>query len=126
MNINDYGNFFELEGQTVKELHIEEDGSEVHIKTETHDFYLYHAQDCCEWVRVVEVDGVPDNIIGQRITFSEQDNRPGTRTIVNDESHTWTSFELRTNDHCLRFYFLGESNGYYGETVNIKKSKINP
>ena len=38
-----------------------------------------------------------------------------------NDSHTWTKYVLKTESASLEFWFLGDSNGYYNESVSIKK-----
>jgi hypothetical protein len=117
-------NFFELKGQIVKEITgLEKDSPEVFIRVDNGTYKLYHEQDCCEYVRVVKVIGNVNELIGE-VIFAEEDagaNEPDWHTEYVDESHTWTKHVLKTENAILEFWFLGESNGYYNESVSIKK-----
>ena len=117
-------NFFELKGQVIKEITgLEKNSPEVHIVTNQTTYKLYHERDCCEYVRVVKVIGNVNELIGE-VTFAEEDagaNEPDWHTEYVDESRTWTKYVLKTKNASLEFWFLGESNGYYNESVSIKK-----
>ena len=120
-----YANFFELKGKIIKEINGLEIGSrEVSIRTNDGTYRLYHQQDCCEYVCVVKVIGNVNELIGE-VLFAEEDS--GAREpdwydeSFNDSSHTWTKYVLKTANASLEFWFLGESNGYYGESISIKK-----
>ena len=117
-------NFFELKGQIVKEITgLEKDNRQVFIRTNNGAYKLYHEQDCCEYVRVVKVIGNVNELIGE-IIFAEEDagaNEPDWYKEYYDDSHTWTKYVLKTENASLEFWFLGESNGYYGENISIKK-----
>ncbi len=117
-------NFFELKGQIVKEITgLEKDNDEVFIRTNNGTYKLYHEQDCCEYVRIVKVISNVNELIG-KVIFAEEDagaNEPDWHTEYVDESRTWTKHVLKTENAILEFWFLGESNGYYNESVSIKK-----
>lgn len=78
----------------------------------------YHSQDCCESVDVYDVVGDIANIIGSPILEAEEicedDGEPKPREWA--ESWTWTRQRIRTERGEVTFVWLGESNGYYGET----------
>lgn len=76
-----------------------------------------HMQDCCESVKVDHVDGDIANIIGQPILEAEevQDDK-GEPAPEYPDSWTWTRQRIRTARGEVTFVWLGESNGYYGET----------
>jgi len=117
-------NFFELNGQIVKEITgLGKDSPEVFIETNNGTYILYHEQCCCEYVRVVKVIGNVNELIGE-VIFAEEDagaNEPDWHTGYIDDSHAWTKYVLKTKNASLEFWFLGESNGYYNESVSIKK-----
>lgn len=79
----------------------------------------YHSQDCCESVRIDSQDGDIANIIGSPITFADEscdsDNPP-----ERPDSWTWTHQTIRTEKGEVVFHWLGESNGYYGETPYLR------
>lgn len=119
-----YANFFELKGKIIKEINGLEIGSdEVFIRTNDETYKVYHEQDCCEHVRVVKVIGNVNELIGE-VIFAEEDagaNEPDWHDEYIDDSYTWTKYVLKTVNASLEFWFLGESNGYYSESVSIKK-----
>ena len=117
-------NFFELKSKTIKEINgLKKDGREVYIRTNDGTYKLYHEQDCCEYVRIVKVIGNVDELIGE-VIFAEEDagaNEPDWYNESFNDSHTWTKYVLKTENTSLEFWYLGESNGYYCESVSIKK-----
>ena len=119
-----YANFFELKGKIIKEINDLEIGSrEVSIRTNDGTYELYHEQDCCEDVRVVKVIGNVNELVGE-VLFAEEDDGASDPDWYNesfDDSHTWTKYVLKTTNASLEFWFLGESNGYYSESISIKK-----
>ena len=117
-------NFFELKDKTIKEINgLKKGGREVYIRTNDGTYKLYHQQDCCEHVRVVKVIGNVNELIGE-VIFAEEDagaNEPDWYNESFNDSHTWTKYVLKTENTSLEFWYLGESNGYYCESVSIKK-----
>lgn len=119
-----------LIGKTLFEVQGLEDGSEVVnlVTTEGDILQMYHRQDCCEFVRVEEVFGDVDWLVGSPIVTAEcriGDNQLDTGSY---ESATWTFYEFATNKGSVTIRWLGTSNGYYGEGVDtfwIIKSKSN-
>lgn len=75
----------------------------------------YHSQDCCESVSIERVDGDIAALIGQSIleASGEYGDDPAP---PHADSYTWTHHKLRTSAGEVDFVWLGESNGYYGET----------
>lgn len=78
----------------------------------------YHSQDCCESVSVDRIEGDTTNVIGSPIVEAEEshDSEPVPGVEYQSESHTWTRQRIRTAGGEVTFHWLGESNGYYGET----------
>jgi hypothetical protein len=83
-------------------------------------YSLIHEQDCCENVDLYKTVGRFENIIGSPITLAEQDHsEPKFAPNSYSESHTWSNFYLETAKGRLEIYCLGESNGYYCESVHF-------
>ena len=76
----------------------------------------YHIDDCCEYVRVEQVDGDVSKHIGAIATDFVEKSRVAEADEV-DESGTWTFYTLVTTKGYLDWRWLGESNGYYSEDV---------
>ena len=119
--------FFTLKGQTIRKIIALSTGS-LKIITDKYKYHLYHEQDCCENVRLVDVIGDVDNILNEEITFAEEDSGakdPEWHTSYDyDCHHTWTKFVLGTKNANVEFWFLGESNGYYSESISIQVEEI--
>jgi hypothetical protein len=115
---------FQLKGEHGRRVNIDERNHEVRFETDKHKVRIYHMQDCCESVKLVKVIGRLGNIDGV-ITLAEMDKRDEPpfehefKKNYND-SHTWTGVFIETTKGRLEFWFLGESNGYYGESVEVE------
>jgi hypothetical protein len=109
-------NFSDLMGKTLKS--ISNTGGEIILETvDGERFKQYHCQDCCENVRVEEVIGDFDDLIGSPILLAEE----STNDDEGDSCTTWTFYKLATIMGNVTIRWLGESNGYYSVGVSFVK-----
>lgn len=81
---------------------------------------FYHNQDCCESVTIDDVDGEIDDLLG---TFHEAEMvsyTPDHNENEYDESETWTFYKLSTEKGFVSIRWVGSSNGYYSESVDVE------
>ena len=92
-----------------------------------HAFVIYHAQDCCEACYPVSIIGPLAEILGKPLTAFwidiDCDAPIGEEDRVYNESYTWSHVNFQAGDLLVTIHWLGESNGYYGENINIKQTK---
>ena len=85
---------------------------------------LYHEQDCCESVSIDSVTGDFDAIIGSPLIAVREestDQDPAGYTPGDYRaSWTWSIFTFTTEKGSVVVRWLGESNGYYSESVYFK------
>lgn len=117
-------NFFELKGKILTKI-TDRGSNLIEIEDSTGGKYaLVHRQECCEDVGVNKIIGNFEDVIGSPITLAEEDsNDPDFAPNNYEESHTWSNFYLETAKGRLEIYCLGESNGYYNESVDFVKMK---
>jgi hypothetical protein len=80
---------------------------------------MYHRQDCCEQVTVADVDGDVADLIGFPC-----DGEIASRTATKEEicdSGTWTFYKFKSPNGYVTIRWLGESNGYYSESVDVEE-----
>lgn len=128
---NDLKTFSELKGCILKnvERSTKLNGDEELIFTLTNGgkYKLYHRQDCCEEVRIEDICGDLNDLIGSEIVQAEEnsnnDNPEGFKAFVNEyqESFTWTYYRIATAKGQVVIRWYGESNGYYSESVDWTK-----
>jgi len=82
-------------------------------------FRMYHDQDCCETVRVEEIIGDLDDLIGNPILTAEKRTSDASGDPDVWESGAWTFYELATIKGSVTIRWLGISNGYYSESVEF-------
>ena len=93
-------------------------------------YQLFHAQDCCESVRIEDITGDLAMLVGHPILVAEESssNEPlaGTSESQSD-SFTWTFYKFGTVMGWVDVRWYGESNGYYSEGVDfVQTSEANP
>lgn len=81
-------------------------------------FLMFHSQDCCEAVYIKDVAGDWNDLLGTPIVEAREETRNATREEVPDEG-TWTFYVFRTIKGTVNVSWLGESNGYYSESVDL-------
>ncbi len=122
-----YANFFELKGKTITSIDgSNSDDSDTIITTSDGSIYtLTHLQDCCENVRVYGSVGNIDNVLNAEVIAAEDTNpmdNPNATDYKAYDSATWSQFRIVTNKGTFEIWWLGESNGYYSETVSVIKN----
>ena len=123
-----YTNFFELKGKTITSIDgINSDDSDTIITTSDGSIYtLTHLQDCCEHVRVYGSVGNIDDVLNAEVIAAEDTNpmdNPNAPDYKYYDSATWTQFRIVTNKGSFEIWWLGESNGYYSESVSVIKNQ---
>ena len=109
--------------KTFTEIRGMESGSyEVHFKTRSATYRMYHEPDCCESVYLDDVCGDPSGLIGTPILGAYYGDSSGVKAkSESDESFTWTFYRFATIKGTVTLKWYGTSNGYYSECVNIER-----
>ncbi len=84
-------------------------------------FRFYHSQDCCESVEIADVIGDLADLEMSPIVEAEEISHEGQADPPNAESgcFTWTFYRFSTAKGTVTVRWLGESNGYYSESVDF-------
>lgn len=98
------------------------------IVCETGETYrFWHERDCCESVEIYDITGGSlSDLIGKKLIdvteeISSERWPDDVQTPEYLESYTWTTHTFKTESTCIRVRWLGESNGYYSESVSLDK-----
>lgn len=107
-----------LKGKTLTEITKEGD-DEIFFKTSDGETYqMYHEQDCCESVWIEDMVGELQDLIGTPLLMAEEETVQ-IETDWGSQTSTWYKFASITGYVTIRW--VGESNGYYSESVDFKK-----
>jgi hypothetical protein len=114
-------NIADLIGKTLTEVSVYPDQSRmVLVTSDGAEYALFHEQDCCEGVHVEEVIGDLGDLVGSPLVMAEEstnhDNPPQQA-----DSWTWTFYKFATAKGYVTVRWLGESNGYYSESVSFAR-----
>ena len=90
----------------------------------TRSWKFFHRRDCCEHVVIEDVCGDLDDLVGSPILQAEQvhGEPPETHDRLGYESETWTFYKFATAKGSVTVRWLGTSNGYYSESVDMEES----
>jgi len=115
----------DLIGKIVADIIITEDKTEMLFVMEVDAGYeiykFYHEQNCCESVSLYDVNGDLDDLIDEVIIQAEEVSETAKDDEVS-ESGTWTFYKFATRKGYVTLRWLGESNGYYSESMNFVKA----
>ncbi len=119
-----------LMGLTMESVTNVADAEILFVTTDGRAFHLYHEQDCCEHVRVDDVVGELDFLVGSPILLAEEVSNEGAPppegwTEDYGESYTWTFYRFGTLKGYVDIKWLGSSNGYYSESVSFAEIERN-
>lgn len=116
----------EVVGKTIKRIEGLEEGScfvDIYF-TDNTKLGFYHWQDCCENVNLhdFEITTSLEKIVGGVINDARED--VGEKGHDGWESFTWTFYNINTSKGCINMRWLGESNGYYSESVDLELVEV--
>lgn len=113
----------ELVGEVLTHIDIDPEHHEILLTTESGRVVkLYHSQDCCESVTIVGTDGEWRALIGKPlIEATKEAVKQGDPPPESEYPDSWTrtNFVFRVTDATVISRWIGESNGYYSESVDI-------
>jgi len=113
MNINDMvGKVF---------TSVTQDGAEMVFENATERFRFWHCQDCCESVYIESIVGELSDLEGETLLIAEEVSGeiPEAKEDEYIDSRTWTFYKFATRKGYVDVRWLGESNGYYSESVDL-------
>jgi hypothetical protein len=115
-----YCNVDVLKGKTLVSL--KNEGNELVFKTLDGETYrMYHEQDCCESVSLEDIAGDLEDLVGSEILLAEEVEGESPADFEAYESYTWTFYKFATRKGYVDLRWLGQSNGYYSESVSFIK-----
>lgn len=97
------------------------------IVTDRGAIVFVHYTDCCEGVYLADGADELRDLVGHRFVSLEEvssEDAPPPAHASKDDSYTWTFYKVETDKGTATLRFLGESNGYYSEEVNVKFRRV--
>ena len=84
-------------------------------------FMFSHQQDCCERVDINDIVGDLEDLVGEPLLMAEEVEgvAPVDFQEEDHDSVTWTFYKFATRKGYVDVRWLGESNGYYSESVEL-------
>ena len=105
---------------------VTQDGYEMVFENATERFVFFHAQDCCEHVDINDIVGDLEDLVGEPLLIAEEvsGETPVDFNEMDHESVTWTFYKFATRKGYVDVRWLGESNGYYSESVSLGRELV--
>lgn len=114
-------NTLPIVGKTLTAVNVNRTNDEiVFISASGEIWKMYHIQDCCESVDIESIEGELADIIGSPVLRAEEVIKDSHNSC---ESGTWTFYKISTIKGSVTIRWLGESNGYYSESVYFVELK---
>jgi hypothetical protein len=92
---------------------------EIVFSNDKERFTFLHHQDCCESVCVEDIVGDLQDLVLTPILVAEEAVGGEVEGFEGCESYTWTFYKFATFKGWVDIRWLGESNGYYSESVDL-------
>ena len=113
----------DLLGKTLTSVENVDNEALVFATADGKHYKLHHYQDCCESVTIESIVGDLADLVGEPILVAEESTSnthpEGYTSGGYDESFTWTFYKFATRKGYVDVRWLGESNGYYSESVDF-------
>jgi hypothetical protein len=116
----------EMVGKTfVRVYQSDSDEELIFVMEDGTKYIFYHDQNCCEGVSIEDVTGDLSDLVGEPLHIAEvsvsEENPPGVEVPEYQDSFTWTFYKFATIKGYVDVRWYGESNGYYSESVDLRK-----
>lgn len=100
---------------------VEVTDSTLTFENSTERYVFSHHQDCCESVYIESIVGDVQDLVNTPILIAEESagDTPADSDASPSESYTWTFYKFATFKGYVDIRWLGESNGYYSESVDV-------
>ena len=105
---------------------VTETGDTMVFENATERYVFFHEQNCCESVGINDVVGDLSDLVGEPLLVADEVSGE-TPVGFEDEYHesvTWTFYKFATRKGYVDVRWLGESNGYYSESVDLGYEKV--
>lgn len=116
--------FEDLVGDILLKLTVSDDKDRIEFLTlKGKKYSMFHSQDCCESVYINDITGDLQDLLDYPILLAEEVVQVAKSDDFADghyfASGTWTFYKLATVKANVTIRWLGESSGYYSESVDF-------
>jgi len=95
-------------------------GNEMLFETASGERFMFaHCQDCCETVDINDIVGDLQDLVGSPLLMAEEVAGATEPDEEHYESYSYTFYKFATRRGYVDVRWLGESNGYYSESVDL-------
>jgi len=94
-------------------------GEMMFVTSQGERFMFTHMQDCCESVDINDIVGDLQDLVGEPLLIAEEVSGATEPDEEHYESYTYTFYKFATRKGYVDVRWLGESNGYYSERVDL-------
>ena len=108
-------NIDQIKGMTITAVVYKESNESLRIHLNTHVLEMIHHQDCCETVYLADVVGSFEDLIGYPLLEVSEST---VNTNSEGMSSTASYYNFNTVKASVQLRWVGESNGFYSETVD--------
>lgn len=113
-------NNLEILNKTLKSIEINKSNDSILFTVNDETKYLmYHQQDCCENVYIESITGDIQDLINSPLLMAQEIISTEDKETCNH--YTYTFYNFATLKGYVTIRWVGNSNGYYSETVNFIK-----
>jgi hypothetical protein len=116
--------FSDLKGKTIVSIKNDDGYQLIFLCLDGSKYRMWHQQDCCENVRIEDINGDLNDLINSPILVAEENISRDKQSWQEDEysdSYTWTFYKLATTKGYVDIRWFGSSNGYYSEGVDFEE-----
>ena len=118
--VNTQKGMAQMLGKTFVQVTGSVDGDEMLFETADGERFMFaHQQDCCETVRINDIVGDLQDLVGEPLLISEEVKGATEPDEEHYESYSYTFYKFATRKGYVDVRWLGESNGYYSEGVDL-------
>jgi hypothetical protein len=114
-------NYKELIGKTFVSVENRDDDEMIFTVNEDEQYKFFHSQDCCESVWIEDIEGDLNDLVGTPLLKAEEVCEYPKLKHSYGDTQTWTFYKFATAKGHVTVRWIGQSNGYYSESVNFCK-----
>ena len=103
---------------------VTETGDTMVFENATDRYVFFHGQDCCESVGINDIVGDLSDLVGEPLLIADEVDGESPADFEAYESYSWTFYKFATRKGYVDVRWLGESNGYYSESVDLGYEKV--